>query len=127
MPFSYTLAVSVTLRYHFFCWQNDFLLVVVERVLLYINRPHELMQADVGFHSCTSPMAIPFHVVWVLGFLCSEELASLGRVRPPSRSSASAPLATSSLARETVVPHYLRAQQQGCEMTNPIIFSSLCL
>lgn len=72
--------------------------MAVQRVLHYTDLPGKLIQTDVDFHSCTVPIAITFHVVWILGFLCAEKVA------PPSRRS---PLFTF-LAPFPVIRHHLQ-------------------
>ncbi|MEJ1279805.1 autophagy related 7 [Cricetulus griseus] len=78
--------------------KSYFLSVAVQRVLHYTDLPGKLIQTDVDFHSCTVPIAITFHVVWILGFLCAEKVA------PPSRRS---PLFTF-LAPFPVIRHHLQ-------------------
>lgn len=58
------------------------------RALLYINMLDDLIQTDLDFNSCVIPIAITFHVVWVLNFFCAEKVASLVHVFPDSRNTA---------------------------------------
>jgi hypothetical protein len=69
-------------------------MVVILRILLHTNVLDDLIQADLDFNSCTIPVVITFHVVWVLNFLCAEKVASLVPVFPYSRSTAFTYLAT---------------------------------
>lgn len=62
--------------------------MVILRVLLYINMLDDLIQTDLDFNSCAIPIAITFHVVWVLNFFCAEKVASLVHVFPYSRNTA---------------------------------------
>lgn len=54
----------------------------------------DLIQTDLDFNSCAIPIAITFHVVWVLHFFCAGKVASLVHVFPYSRNAAFTYLAT---------------------------------
>lgn len=95
LHFSFTLILSLELSVDStFLLAKYFLLVVILRVLLYINTLDGLIQTDLHFNSCAIPRAITFHVVRVLNFFCAEKVASWVHVFPYSRSPACTYLAT---------------------------------
>ena len=95
LHFSFTLILSLELSVDsIFLLAKYFLLVVIPRVLLYINTLDDWIQTALGFNSCAVPGAITFHVVRVSHFFSAEKVASWLHVFPYSRIPAFTYLAT---------------------------------